>query len=139
MSSSPLYRFAKLLEIKYLTKTALGQSLSEILENAAGYGATSANGIMNFPAFLQQDHAKLNFNVTVNDKMLGGSDIVVSDLKVTPSATTPEGAAAKYEALPQQVKNYLSKHIANFPDIPHGFAIPLEYGRTDSSNEIAGK
>lgn len=136
--SSHLYRFAKLLEVKYLTKRAY-QSLSEILENAAGYGATSANGIMNFPAFLQQDHAKLNFKVTVNNKMLGGEDVVVSDFEVTPSAVTPAGVTQKYEVLPQQIKNYLNKHIANFPDVPRGFAIPLEYGRVDSSNEIAGK
>lgn len=135
--SSPLYRFAKLLEVKYLTKHAY-QSLSEILQNAASYGDKGGNGIMNFPAYLANDHAKLNFNVIVNDSMFG-SKAEVTDLKVTPSDTTPQGAEQKYEVLPKQIKTYLERHLSGFPDIPRGTPIPLEYGQVDPPAGYAGK
>lgn len=100
---------------KFHHKYAQSQSLQEILQNAAGYGETSANGIMNFPAQLKRDQADLSFNVTVNSGMMGGLSVEVSPPQVDPPQFAPN-----YAKLPEQIKKYLDRHIKDFPQVYPG-------------------
>jgi hypothetical protein len=112
---------------KFQNKYAQSQNLQEILQNAAGYGETSANGIMNFPAQLQKDQANLSFTVTISSGMMGGLSVEVS-----PPTVDPPQLAPNYAKLPEQVKKYLDRHIKDFPQIYPG-THPLEYkGRAEN-------
>lgn len=106
------------LASKFGGKYAQSQTLQQIIEAAAGWGEQSANGIMNFPAQLQKDQAGLSISVTVSDKMMGGRGVEVS----TP-AVEPSQFASNYAKLPGQIKAYLEKHIANFPQIETGTTV----------------
>jgi hypothetical protein len=108
---------AQLLKLanKFYNKYAQSQTLQQIIENAAGYGEKSANGIMNFPAQLVKDQADLAINVTVTSTSLGGYNIDVSQPTVEPAQF-----AGNYAKLPLQLKNYLEKNIKNFPQVQDG-------------------
>jgi hypothetical protein len=102
------------LAAKFQDKYAQSQDLQEIIQNAASYGESSANGIMNFPAQLKKDQADMNINVTITSATLGGLNVDVSQPAVEPSKF-----AANYAKLPAQIKKYLDKHISSFPQVPH--------------------
>jgi hypothetical protein len=116
---------------KFQKKYAQSQSLQQIIENAAGYGEKSANGIMNFPAQLKKEQADLTLNVTVNTGMMGGFNVVVD-----PPTVDPPQYAQNYAALPAQVKKYLERHIKDFPQIPIG-TTTLRYSGKDPGDGIA--
>ena len=103
------------LAAKFQRKYAQGQSLQEIIQNAASYGESSSNGIMNFPAQLKKDRADLGINVTVSSGMMGGTSVDVS-----PPTVDPPSAAGNYAKLPDQIKNYLDKYIKDFPQVTVG-------------------
>lgn len=120
---------------KFQNKYAQAQDLQQILENAASYGESSANGIMNFPSMLKEQKAQLGFTVEISSGMLGGSNVSVSGLKGTDSNgvdITPQ-----YAKLPDQVKKYLEKHISAFPQIAPG-STPLNWDYRVSKPSIAG-
>lgn len=119
------------LAAKFQKKYAQSQTLQEILQNAAGYGEQSANGIMNFPAQLKKDQADLIFSVTVSSGIMGGSNI-----DVTPPRVDPPQFAANYARLPEQIKKYLDKHIKSFPQIPQGQTV-LNYSGKSAEPGIA--
>lgn len=100
---------------RFVSKYAQSQTLQEIIQNAASYGESSANGIMNFPAQLKKDQADLSINITVSSGMMGGLSVDVSD----PSVDPPQ-FAANYAKLPAQIKKYLDKYIKDFPQVPQG-------------------
>jgi hypothetical protein len=113
-SRQQLAKLASKFQRKYAA-----QSLQEILQNAASYGEQSANGIMNFPAQLRKDNADMNISVSISG----------NDVNVSPPSVFPGEFAPNYARLPDQIKNYLDKHIRDFP-LPQG-ATTLEYkGRT---------
>jgi len=129
-----LIRLAQTLSVKY----AEAQTLQEIIENAAGYGEQSTNGIMNFPAQLQKDDAELTIAITINSNPFGGKKIYVGAPSVDPSE-----AAVNYTKLPEQIKKYLDRNLQYFPQIGLG-TILLEYPTTpppDNSDEeqVAGR
>lgn len=110
---------------KFQNKYAQSQDLQQILENAASYGESSANGIMNFPAKLKADNADLTLTITVSSGMMGGKNIAVS----VPVLDPPE-VAGNYAKLPEQIKKYLEKHIASFPQISEGESIVKWTGKS---------
>jgi hypothetical protein len=95
------------------------QSLQEIIQNAAGWGEQSANGIMNFPAQLKQDNADLGINVTIS-----GNEVNVS----APTVDPPQ-FAGRYAKLPEQIKAYIKRHISDFP-LPQGTTTLQFVGRS---------
>src|SRR5690606_32403257 len=101
------------LASKFQEKYGQSQTLQQIIENAASYGESSPNGIMNFPAQLKQDNASLSISVTIGSSIMGGRSVNVS----TPTVV-PFQLGSKYAKLPDQIKRYLSKHIQDFPQIP---------------------
>jgi hypothetical protein len=103
------------LATKFQRKYAQSQSLQEIIQNAASYGESSVNGIMNFPAKLKQQQAYLGLSITIKSGMLGGLSVSVSD----PSVDPPQFAAT-YAQVSEQVKNYLDKNIKGFPQLGEG-------------------
>jgi len=111
---------------KFNNKYAQDQDLKQIIENAASYGEQSANGIMNFPAELAKDRARMRFSVTISPGMMGGRKAEVSTPSVEPSQFAP-----KYSKLPDQIKNYLNKHLENFPQIPNGTTVLFYSGQPD--------
>lgn len=117
---------------KFQDKYAQSQDLQQIIENAAGYGEKSVNGIMNFPAQLKADQADLSINVTISGGMLGGLNVEVSQ----PTLNPPQ-VAANYARLPEQIKKYLEKHISNFPQVPQG-TTTLSYSGRNAAPGIAG-
>ena len=117
---------------KFQNKYGQSQSLQQILENAAGWGAQSPNGIMNFPAQLKKDQADLTFSVVVSSGMLGGSNIEVTEPRVDPPQM-----AANYAALPQQIKKFLERHISSFPQIPQGQTVLSYSGKTPDGSGVA--
>lgn len=117
-----LIRLAQRLSSKY----AESQSLKEIIENAARYGESSTNGIMDFPSQLQKDDAELSFAVTINSGLMGGKKIYVG----TPNVY-PEEVAGNYSKLPEQIKKYLEKNLNYFPQIGFGTTV-LEFPDTSS-------
>lgn len=117
---------------KFQDKYAQSQDLQQIIENAAGYGEKSVNGIMNFPAQLKADQADLSINVTISGGMLGGLNVEVSQ----PTLNPPQ-VAANYARLPEQIKKYLEKHISNFPQVPQG-TTTLSYSGRSAAPGIAG-
>ncbi len=120
---------------KFQKKYGQAQTLQQIIENAAGYGESSANGIMNFPGMLKEQKAQLGFTVEISSGMLGGSNISVSGLKGVDSNgvdITPQ-----YAKLPDQVKKYLEKHISGFPQLEQG-STPLNWDYRASRPSIAG-
>jgi hypothetical protein len=120
------------LAAKFQRKYAQGQSLKEIIQNAASYGESSQNGIMNFPAQLKKDQADMNINVTVSSGMMGGTNVEVSQ----PSVDPPQ-FASNYARLPQQIQKYLDRYIKDFPQITPG-THTLEFtGRSPSDSGIA--
>ena len=125
-----LIRLAQQLSSKY----AQAQSLKEIIENAAGYGELSTNGIMNFPAQLKKDNAGLSIVVSVTDQPWGGKKIYVGEPTVNP----PE-VAGNYSKLAGQIKKYLDKNINYFPQIPMGHTL-LDFPREEKpDSELASE
>jgi hypothetical protein len=120
-----LIRVAKRLENKYAS-----QSLQEILENAAGSGERSVNGIMNFPAQAAIDKVNLTFDVNVKSTFFGGYDIDVS-----PPTVDPPEKAVNYARLPTQIKAYLDKHASSFQLYPG--TTKLEYSKKPAENTVA--
>lgn len=110
---------------KFQNKYAQSQSLQEIIQNAAGYGESSANGIMNFPAQLKKDQADLSISVTISSGMMGGMSVEVS-----PPSVDPAQVAGNYARLPEQIKKYLDRHIKDFPQISQGTTTLQYSGRT---------
>jgi hypothetical protein len=123
MKKSEVYLFK--LASKFQNKYAQSQTLQEIIGNAAGYGEKSANGIMNFPAQLKKDQADLSINITVDTAMLGGYNVTVD-----PPTVDPPQYAQNYARLPDQIKNYLNRHISNFPQVPIGTTTLRFSGKT---------
>ena len=123
-NSQALFKVAAKFQRKY----AEGQTLKEIIQNAASYGESSSNSIMNFPAQLKKDQADMNISVSVSNGFMGGTSIQVS-----PPAVEPPSVAPNYAKLPDQIKNYLEKYIKDFPQVTPGTYI-LEYsGRTPAA------
>lgn len=120
------------LATKFGLKYAQGQSLQEIIQNAASYGESSANGIMNFPAQLKKDQADMSINVTISSGTLGGANVDVSQPNVQPSEF-----AGNYTKVPDQIKNYLERHVKDFPQLPQGTTTLQFFGRGSGSG-IAG-
>jgi len=116
---------------KFQNKYAQSQNLQEIIQNAASYGESSANGIMNFPSQLKKDQADLNINVTITEATLGGLNVDVS----APSVEPPQ-FAGNYAKLPAQIKKYLEKHISSFPQVPQG-TTTLSFTGRDPGSGIA--
>lgn len=113
------------LAAKFQRKYAQGQSLQEIIQNAASYGESSANGIMNFPAQLKKDQADMNINVIISSGFMGGTNVTVSD-----PAVEPANVAGNYAKLPDQIKKYLDRYIKDFPQITPGTHTLQYSGRT---------
>lgn len=119
-----LYRFAKLLEVKYLTKKAVDaesmrsqieETIKQAIANAASWGQ-KVHGIMPFMQMIQQDGVTLTLQITKS-----GKDIP----SVTVNVSNP-ALASKYQALSQQVKNYLEKNWELFPSRSNGDSV--DYG-----------
>lgn len=120
------------LAAKFQRKYAQSQSLQEIIQNAASYGESSSNGIMNFPAQLKKDQADLKINVTISTGTFGGTSVDVSQPSVDPPT-----AAGNYARLPGQIQKYLDKYVKDFPQIYPG-THTLEYsGKTPAGSGIA--
>jgi hypothetical protein len=100
---------------KFQKKYGQTQTLQQIIENAASYGESSVNGIMNFPAQIKKDQADLGINVTLSSGTFGGPSIDVSQPSVMPAEV-----AGNYAKLPDQIKEYLERNIKGFPQIPMG-------------------
>jgi hypothetical protein len=111
-SQALLLKLADKFQNKYAQES---QTLQQIIENAASYGESSANGIMNFPAQLRKDQADLSLTITISSGMMGGKSVEVSNPTVEPSQF-----ATNYTKLPAQIKKYLDRHIADFPQISEG-------------------
>jgi hypothetical protein len=109
--ANKLIALAESLQNKYANNNILQQ----IIFNAAAWGENSPNKIMNFPAELQKDNAELSLTITIDTKIFGNKNIVVSTPYVFPSNLT-----FKYSKLSSQIKNYLSKHINNFNNLQDG-------------------
>lgn len=116
------------LAAKFQRKYAQSQSLQEIIQNAASYGESSANGIMNFPAQLKKDQADMNINVTISSGTFGGPNVEVSQ-----PAVEPAQFAGNYARLPDQIKKYLDRYIKDFPQIAMGTQTLSYSGRTPGS------
>lgn len=130
--SSHLYRFAKLLEIKYLTKQAVDAEnlrsqivdhIKQMLVNAAS--RAPALGIMNFPAMIAQDQTSLTLDILKNGKTVD---------RVTVGVGNPD-LFSKYKPLEDQIKKYLDKNWELFPYNSNGdsvdysnFSFKLTYG-----------
>lgn len=124
-SQALLLKLAHKFQDKYAQDS---QSLQQIIQNAAGYGEKSANGIMNFLAQLQRDQADMSINVTVKPATFGGESVEVS-----PPTVDPAQFAQNYARLPEQIKKYLERHVKDFPQVPRDQAITLSYsGKTPS-------
>jgi hypothetical protein len=119
---------------KFVFKYAQAQNLQQILESAAGYGEQSSNGIMNFPQQLKQDQANLYITITVSNGMLGGRSV-----KVGAVLTDPREVAGNYSKLPQQIENYLNKHLSSFPQIPNGDTTLTFSGKSEDGPALAQK
>lgn len=119
---------------KFKNKYAEGQNLQQIIENAASYGESSPNGIMDFLSQLRQQKAQLSFKVEIKSGMLGGSSVTVSDLKGVDSNGVD--IAPQYAKLPDQIKNYLEKHISGFPQLEKG-ETPLNWDYRSPASGIA--
>ena len=108
-----LLKLANKLQFKY----AQSQTLQEIIQNAASYGESSHNGIMNFIDRLKADQATLRINVTV----------IEDTASVSAPSVTPENKKYNYTKLSAQIKNYLDKNLKTFPQVPRDQTITLEY------------
>jgi len=116
---------------KFRNKYAQSQNLQQIIEGAASYGENSPNGIMDFVSQLKQQKAQLSFDVEIKSGMMGGSSATVSNLKGVDSNGVD--IAPQYAKLLSQVKNYLDKNLAGFPQLEKG-TTPLNWDyRTTSS------
>lgn len=131
-----LIRLAQTLSVKY----AEAQTLQEIIENAAGYGESSTNGIMDFPSQLEKDDAELSIGISISKgSVMGGTKIIVT----APNVYPPE-VASHYAKLPEQIKKYLERNIQYFPQIGVG-TFTLEYPAATTSNanpnemQVAGR
>lgn len=121
--SSNLYRFAKLLELKYLTKHAMDaenmrsqivEHIKQMLINAAS--RAPALGIINFPQMVAQDQTVLTFDITKNGKNITNISVSTSNPDLT----------AKYKPLETQVKNYLEKNWELFPTQSNGDSVDYD-------------
>lgn len=129
-SQALLLKLAHKFQDKYAQD---GQTLQQIIEAAAGSGEKSENGIMNFPAQLKADQADMTINVTKSSAFLGGFDFEVS-----PPTLDPPQVAAKYAALPAQIKKYLDRHGKYFPQVPMGTST-LSYSGKSAEPGVAQK
>jgi F0F1-type ATP synthase gamma subunit len=118
---SLLIKLANKLQKKY----AQFSSLKEIIENAASYGESSANGIMNFVDQLKKDKASLSITITISSGLFGGFNVEVSSPIVDPSEFS-----VNYRKLPEQIKKYLEKYLKDFPHIPPGTVTLQWSGKT---------
>lgn len=114
------------LASKFHFKYAQSQSLQDIISSAASYGEKSANGIMNFLEQLKRDQADMYITVVISSGMMGGRSA-----EVYPPKLDPAEVAGKYAKLPEQIKNYLNKHLSNFPQIPEGSTVLNFSGKTE--------
>lgn len=128
MKKSELKLFA--VASRILAKYSQGQTLQQIIENAAGGGDKSELGIMNFPAQLKKDQADMNINVTISPATFGSPNITVSA-----PAVEPKEVAGNYARLPDQIKKYLEKNISGFPQIQSGTTTLRFYGRPPEEGE----
>lgn len=113
---------------RLIGKYAQSQTLQEIIQNAAGYGESSPNGIMNFPAQLKKDQADLSIDVTISSGMLGGRNVQVS----APNVDPPQ-FASNYARLSEQIRKYLDKYIKDFPQVSEGTTTLRYSGKTTAS------
>lgn len=111
-SQALLLKLSKTFGKKY---AQINQSLQQIIENAASWGENSANGIMNFPAQLKKDQADMTINITISSGTLRDYNVDVSQPIIDPAQFS-----ANYQNVPEQIKNYLEKHIADFAQVPVG-------------------
>lgn len=114
------------LASKFQSKYAQSQNLQDIILNAASYGETSANGIMNFLQQLKRDQADMYITVVISSGMMGGRSA-----EVYPPKLDPVEVAGKYAKLPEQIKNYLNKHLSSFPQIPEGTSTLTFSGKSE--------
>lgn len=119
------------LASKFHHKYAQTQGLKEIIEGAAGFGLNSSNGIMNFMDQLKRDQADLYLTVTIKSKIMGGRIA-----EVGPLLTDPREVAGNYAKLPEQVENYLNKHLSNFPQIQEG-TVTLSWSGKSTESRVA--
>lgn len=107
-----LIKIAEILGTKYASvdantiKPEIQQDIYNDIKNAASAGT---QGVMNFPQMIQQDGTTIRFDIFRNDT-LGYKNIRVLNLEVS----KPENKT-KYENLPSQIQNYLSKNWELFP------------------------
>lgn len=120
------------LASRFQTKLAQSQTLQQIIQNAAGSGEQSANGIMNFPVQLKKDQADLSINVTIKPATFGGENVEVS----APTVDPPQ-FAQNYARLPEQIKKYLERYIKDFPQVPRDTPITLSYSGKNTDSGIA--
>jgi len=129
--SSHLYRFAKLLEIKYLTKQAIdaenlrSQIVEHIKQMLANAATQSSSGIMNFPAKVASDGIKLTLDI-----LKDGKNVTVQKVSVSNPMLQPQ-----YQLLADQIKKYLERNWELFPYKYQGdsvsyddFTFQLSYG-----------
>ncbi len=126
-SQAQLFKLADKFQKKY----GQTQTLQQIIENAAGWGESSPNGIMNFPAQLKKDKADLSINVNITSGLMGGLKVSVSDPTVTPPQFAPN-----YARLSDQIQKYLDKYIKDFPQVPQGVTT-LQYSGRGTEDSIA--
>lgn len=119
---------AQLLKLasKFGNKYAQSQDLKQIIENAAGGGQSSANGIMNFMDQLKKDQAILYMTVTISNDTFGGRSA-----KVGQPLTDPREVAGNYASLSGQIEKYLDKHLATFPQVQSGDTTLTFSGKTE--------
>lgn len=134
---SHLYRFARLLQVKYLSKTAqsaenqrssIVEHIKQAVVNASSWGQKT-HGIMPFMQMLQQDGATLSLNLVKQGKSISVTGLTVSN----------PALIAKYQPLGNQVKNYLEKNWELFPnnvEYGSGFAFTLEFAPEGNSQAI---
>lgn len=121
-----LLKLAAKFQYKY------AQDLKSIIQNAASYGESSANGIMNFPAQLKEDQANLALIVTITSNWAGGITVEVSHPIVD-----PPNYASNYTKLPEQIKKYLEKYAKDL-NLSEG-QTTIQYSGDSPSSGIAQK
>lgn len=109
-NSQALFKLADKFQRKY----AQSQDLKTILQNAASYGESSANGIMNFISKIKEQKAYLGLRITISSGFTGAS-VTVAD-----PATDPPQLAGSFVNLPAQIKKYLERNLKGFPQITEG-------------------
>lgn len=112
-NSKLLLKLADQLSNKYAALDAedyrqeIEKHIKTVLANASSQN--DSNMMIPFITMAQNDSAKISFDVTRNDT-LSFKSIKVSNFTVSPSQLT-----SKYQALPKQIEDYLSKNWQVFP------------------------